>query len=118
MLDPVERIDFKLISGVSGATPAREAVALAPARPDGELPPAYARRSSVREFSPEAVPFESLGGLLASLTQLEAGGPPTYRYPSGGGLYPYRRTSTSSPAGCRTSTPACTTTTRVTTSRC
>ncbi len=88
VLDPVERIDFKLNQWGIRRDAGREAVALAPARPDGELPPAYARRSSVREFSPEAVPFESLGGLLASLTQLEAGGLPKYRYPSGGGLYP------------------------------
>ncbi len=88
VLDPVERIDFKLNQWGIRRDTGREAVALAPARPDGELPPAYARRRSVREFSPEAVPFESLGGLLASLTQLEAGGLPKYRYPSGGGLYP------------------------------
>jgi len=88
VLDPVERIDFKLNQWGIRRDAGREAVALAPARPDGELPPAYARRSSVREFSPEALPFESLGGLLASLTQLEDGGLPKYRYPSGGGLYP------------------------------
>jgi epothilone synthetase B len=88
VLDPVERIDFKLNQRGIRRDDGREAVALAPARPDGELPPAYARRSSMREFAPEAVPLESLGGLLASLTQLEAGGLPKYRYPSGGGLYP------------------------------
>ena len=88
VLDPVERIDFKLNQRGIRRDDGCEAVALAPARPDGELPPAYARRSSMREFAPEAVPLESLGGLLASLTQLEAGGLPKYRYPSGGGLYP------------------------------
>jgi len=88
VLDPVERIDFKLNQWGIRRDAGREAVALAPARPSGELPLAYGRRRSVREFSPEAVPFESLGGLLASLTQIENGGLPKYRYPSGGGLYP------------------------------
>jgi epothilone synthetase B len=88
VLDPLERIDFKLSQRGIRRDAGREAVALAPARPDGELPSAYARRRSVREFAPGAVPLESLGGLLASLVQLEAGGLPKYRYPSGGGLYP------------------------------
>jgi epothilone synthetase B len=88
VLDPVERIEFKLNQWGMRRDTGREAVALAPARPDGEPESAYALRRSVREFSPEAVPCESLGGLLASLTQLEADGLPKYRYPSGGGLYP------------------------------
>jgi epothilone synthetase B len=88
VLDPVERIEFKLNQWGIRRDTGRETVALAPARPDGELPPDYARRRSVREFSSEALPFESLGGLLASLTQLEAAGLPKYRYPSGGSLYP------------------------------
>lgn len=88
VLDPVERIDFKLNQWGIRRDTGREAVALAPVRPDGELPPDYSRRRSLREFSSEAVPVESLGGLLASLTQVETGGLPKYRYPSGGGLYP------------------------------
>ena len=88
VLDPLERIDFKLNQWGIRRDTGRAAVALAPAQADGELPLAGARRRSMREFLPEAMPVESLGGLLASLTQVESAGLPKYRYPSGGGLYP------------------------------
>jgi len=89
VLDPVERIDFKVNQWGIRRDPPREVVTLAPRRPDGEPPTPRMRRRSVREFAAEVVPVGALGGLLASLAQLEAdGGLPKYRYPSGGGLYP------------------------------
>ena len=69
-------------------------------------------------FAPEALPFESLGGLLASLTQIEPGGLPKYRYPSGGGLYPVQTYVYVKPGRVQDLAPACTTTTRVSTSCC
>jgi len=88
VLDPVQRIDFKLNEPGIRRDTGRQAVALARAQPEAALREAHTRRSSVREFSAAPVPAESLGELLASLAQIQTDDLPKYRYPSGGGLYP------------------------------
>ena len=89
--DPVERIEFKLNQwGIRRDTDHSE-IRFPHPEPDGELLRAYAERRSVRDYSPEPVPFAQFGAFLRSLTQttkVQVDGMPKYRYPSGGGLYP------------------------------
>ncbi|MFB7668626.1 amino acid adenylation domain-containing protein [Kitasatospora sp. NPDC056138] len=47
----------------------------------------YAARASRRDFVPEPVPAEALGGLLALLRRDERGGRPRHLYPSAGDTY-------------------------------
>jgi epothilone synthetase B len=88
VLDPVARIDFKLSQWGIRRDTDREAVALPGGEPDEATRRPYAERRSVRDFSAKPLPLAAFGELLRSLTQIEMGGLPKYRYASGGGLYP------------------------------
>jgi amino acid adenylation domain-containing protein len=92
ILDPVERLEFKLKQpGLRQLSP-DEQTSLPLLQPefDETLTQAYLERQSYRQFVDEPISFKQLSLLLSSLLQLKvAGAPlPKYRYPSAGNLYP------------------------------
>ncbi|MDQ2874756.1 MAG: amino acid adenylation domain-containing protein, partial [Actinomycetota bacterium] len=88
VLDPAARIDFKLNQWGLRRDLDPAALAFPHGEQDEAVRRAEAERHSVRVFSADPLPFAALGELLRSLTQIETGDLPKYRYPSGGGLYP------------------------------
>jgi amino acid adenylation domain-containing protein len=88
VLDPAARIDFKLNQWGIRRDTDHAALAFPHGERDEAVRRAETERHCVRVFSPEPLSFAALGELLRSLTQIETGDLPKYRYPSGGGLYP------------------------------
>ena len=88
IVDPLQRLEFKsrepgLRRDLDGSF-----VAVASGeRGEEELVP-YRLRRSFRRFVREPVDLSRLGALLDTLSPVEWGGRPKYRYPSAGSLYP------------------------------
>ena len=91
LVDPVERIEFKLKQ--------LELLQLQSTQPSIELPKpefdevftqAYLQRQSYRQFLDKPIPLKQLSQFLSCLLQIKVDGSPLpkYRYASAGGLYP------------------------------
>jgi SagB-type dehydrogenase family enzyme len=92
LLDPVERLEFKLhqpgIRLFNGANPKRFCL---PAPDfDATLRDAYLSRQSYRQFMEDSIPLHEFSAFLSCLRQMPVANTPLpkYRYPSAGGLYP------------------------------
>jgi len=90
LLDPVERLQFKL--GAPGLRPDAAGLAgpvLASPPRDEALTALWQSRRSQRSFAPDPVPGEGFGRFLSCLMAVDLGGAfPKYRYASAGNLYP------------------------------
>ncbi|HWX43943.1 MAG TPA: amino acid adenylation domain-containing protein [Solirubrobacteraceae bacterium] len=88
IVDPTERLEFKLRRHGLRADAGPPAAELPIARGEQERQALHVHRKSHRNFEPEPVPLAALARLLEALGSVEAGGLPKYRYGSAGGLYP------------------------------
>jgi amino acid adenylation domain-containing protein len=88
LLDPVERLEFKLRQPGLRREGDRPHTQLVKPELDETLVKMHAERRSHRKFLQEPIPFEQFSELLGCLRQIELEGLPKYRYASAGGLYP------------------------------
>ncbi|HEC84379.1 MAG TPA: SagB/ThcOx family dehydrogenase, partial [Thioploca sp.] len=91
LLDPVERLEFKLKQpGLRQLQPAQSRIPLPKPEFDDTRSAAYLERQSYRQFVDEPIPFEQFSQFLSGLLQMKIEGSPLpkYRYPSAGNLYP------------------------------
>jgi amino acid adenylation domain-containing protein len=90
ILNPIERLRFKLAKHSRRWKNCNHFVELAKPEDNQEQLEQYLRRRSYRTFLQTPVGLEQLSGLLACLRQIEIEGYPLpkYRYASAGGLYP------------------------------
>ena len=90
LLDPLERLNFKLKQPGLRQESDRPFVQLVKPSADETSVRTYLGRRSHRRFESARIPFESFSSFLASLLQLNIDGAPfpKYRYGSAGGLYP------------------------------
>ncbi|WP_437606751.1 amino acid adenylation domain-containing protein [Sorangium sp. So ce834] len=90
LLDPVEKMRFKLSKPALRRDLAGAAIPLGPAGPSDERLRAFARRRSHRQFRGEPIPLERLASLLSLLSPVELPGYPIpkHLYASAGSLYP------------------------------
>jgi amino acid adenylation domain-containing protein len=91
LLDPVERIEFKLKQpGLRQSKPTQLSIELPKLEFNEVLTQAYLQRQSYRQFLDKPIPLKQLGQLLSCLLQmkLDSSPLPKYRYPSAGSLYP------------------------------
>ncbi|MBZ4193210.1 MAG: amino acid adenylation domain-containing protein [Candidatus Contendobacter sp.] len=87
LLDPVERLAFRLRRPALRPVTAHSEIALPGAAPD---PVIWCRRRTVRRYAPDPVPLDRLAELLGALQALPGAdaGLPKYRYASAGTAYP------------------------------
>jgi amino acid adenylation domain-containing protein len=91
LVDPVERIEFKLKQlGLRQLQPTQPSIELPKPEFDEILTQAYLQRQSYRQFLDKLIPLKQLGQFLSCLLQIKVDGSPLpkYRYASAGGLYP------------------------------
>ncbi|MBW4676163.1 MAG: amino acid adenylation domain-containing protein [Desmonostoc geniculatum HA4340-LM1] len=91
LLDPVERIEFKLKQkGLRQLKPSQSSIQLPKPKFDQILTQEYLQRQSYRQFQDEPISLEMFSQFLSCLLQmqLEDSPLPKYRYPSAGSLYP------------------------------
>ncbi|HEY9629839.1 MAG TPA: amino acid adenylation domain-containing protein [Coleofasciculaceae cyanobacterium] len=91
LLDPVERIEFKLKQlGLQQFQPTQPTVQLPQPERDAALIQAYLQRQSYRQFLDRPLSFAQLGQWLSVLLPItvDESPLPKYRYASAGGLYP------------------------------
>ncbi|MBW4660744.1 MAG: amino acid adenylation domain-containing protein [Drouetiella hepatica Uher 2000/2452] len=91
LLDPVERIEFKLKQlGLQQFQPTQPTVQLPQPERDAALIQAYLQRQSYRQFLDRPLSLTQLGQWLSVLLPITVDGSPLpkYRYASAGGLYP------------------------------
>jgi amino acid adenylation domain-containing protein len=91
LLDPVERIEFKLKQkGLRQLKPSQSSIQLPKPKFDEILTQEYLQRQSYRQFQDEPISLEMFSQFLSCLLQmqLEDSPLPKYRYPSAGSLYP------------------------------
>lgn len=88
VLDPLERIDFKLQEHGLRKDADKETIPLTPLESPEVLAKKYATRQSHRIYLQETVTLRQFSEFLSLLHRIESGGLPKYQYPSGGGLYP------------------------------
>ena len=87
LMDPVERLAFRLRRPALRPVTAHREIALPGATPD---PAIWHRRRTVRRYAPDPVPLDRLAKLLGALRALPSAetGLPKYRYASAGTAYP------------------------------
>ena len=91
LIDPVERIEFKLKQlGLRQIPPTQHSIELPKPEFDEILKQAYLQRQSYRQFLDKAISLKQLGEFLSCLLPitLDSSPLPKYRYASAGGLYP------------------------------
>ena len=90
LLDPLERLRFKLTHPGLREKNGRPCVQLVQPELDETLIEAYLARRSYRRFDLQTIPFERFSQFLSCLRQVELEGSPLpkYRYGSAGSLYP------------------------------
>jgi amino acid adenylation domain-containing protein len=91
LLDPAERIDFKLKQlGLRQVEPTQPSIPLPKPAWNDDLKQSYLQRQSHRQFLDQPLFFDQFGQWLSALLpiQLEGSPLPKYRYASAGGLYP------------------------------
>ncbi|TBR56739.1 hypothetical protein B4U84_28365 [Westiellopsis prolifica IICB1] len=91
LVDPIERIEFKLKQSGLRQTRVDDAIVKLPDAPfDEVLKEAYLQRQSYRHFQNELISLELFSQFLGCLRQMQLDGfpLPKYRYPSAGSLYP------------------------------
>jgi len=91
LLDPVERIEFKLKqTGLRQLKPSQSSIQLPKPKFDEIVTQEYLQRQSYRQFQDESISLELFSQFLSCLLQmqLEDSPLPKYRYPSAGSLYP------------------------------
>ncbi|HLO48284.1 MAG TPA: amino acid adenylation domain-containing protein, partial [Kamptonema sp.] len=91
LIDPVERIEFKLKQlGLRQIPPTQHSIELPKPEFDEIIKQAYLQRQSYRQFLDKAISLKQLGEFLSCLLPitLDSSPLPKYRYASAGGLYP------------------------------
>lgn len=91
LLDPVERIEFKLKQlGLRQIEPTQPTIPLSKPERDDALMRSYLQRQSYRQFLDQPLPLDPFSQWLSVLLpmQVEDSPLPKYRYASAGGLYP------------------------------
>lgn len=91
LLDPVERIEFKLKqTGLRQSKSSQSSIQLPKPKFDEIVTQEYLQRQSYRQFQDESISLEMFSQFLSCLLQmqLEDSPLPKYRYPSAGSLYP------------------------------
>jgi amino acid adenylation domain-containing protein len=88
LLDPGERLAFKLRQPGLREASHRPSVRLTKPELDETLIQTYAERRSSRAFLHQPIPFQQFSAFLSCLCQIELDGAPKYRYASAGSLYP------------------------------
>ncbi|WP_449417840.1 amino acid adenylation domain-containing protein [Phormidium nigroviride] len=91
LIDPVERIEFKLKQlGLRQIPPAQHSIELPKPEFDEIIKQAYLQRQSYRQFLDKSISLKQLGEFLSCLLPitLDSSPLPKYRYASAGGLYP------------------------------
>jgi amino acid adenylation domain-containing protein len=90
LLDPIERLRFKLRQPGLRKDSDRSSVQLIKPEVDEALLASYLNRRSFRKYADTPIPFEQFSHFLSGLFQVEIDGAlfPKYRYGSAGSLYP------------------------------